>query len=221
MSDEKKYNPRQRPPALPGKEGHRESHNSFESRANTTTHRKPRVYLYIIATFIVLASAVGIGICVTSGTDNEIDQQEVTLSGQQSAIPEKEVPIGTSATTEVTPGKTDFTEPDRSEGESLLPAGHIELSGSVEVKGHDYPIRLSFEYDAASERIASCVYHNVSQNVSLQMTQVSHPGADTIVLQGKDGSRTFTISLSSDGEYAFCGTATLDGQSYPLYMNIC
>lgn len=115
--------------------------------------------------------------------------------------------------------EADTPIPAKEEWELMLHPGSNNISGRIRIGGTDYPIRLDLDYDETSHRIYSCSYHNLSQGVTLSMTQTPDANPRFISLRGQDGSNLFTLRFAYDGEGSGSGTATLGGTTAPLYVD--
>lgn len=212
--------PGKRPP-LPGQ----------DKGKNTRPSSGRKIALWLAALGLI-AAAVYVAITFLGGTDRhshdddyENDDSPRSIAGDSLHAADDETPIRVNHDTlcqthaETAVKEVETPMPAKQEWESMLRPGLNSISGRIRIGGTDYPIRSDMNYDESSHRISSCTYHNLSQGVTLSMTQTHDANPRFISLRGQDGTNLFTLRFAYDGEGTGSGMATLGDTTAPLYVD--
>lgn len=215
------------PPPLPGK---RPPVPGTDKGKDTrpSSGRKTALWLAVLG----LTAAVCLVIMFPGGGDKpshdddcESEDTPRSITGEMSPAVDDETPIRVTPDTmcaapaDMAVKEEDTPTPAKEEWELMLHPGYNNISGRIRIGGTDYPIRIDLDYDESSHRISSCSYHNLSQGVTLSMTQTPDAPPRFISLRGQDGTNVFTLRFAYDGEGTGSGTATLGGTTAPLYVD--
>lgn len=220
------------PPPLPGKRPPlpgQDKGKTFRRSSRRSSRRKTALWLAALGLIAatVCAAIVFLG---GSGSHSHVDDDDNEdpprpIAGDTHPAGDVETPIRVAPDTmcpapaDMAVKEADAPMPAKEEWESMLHPGSNNISGRIRIGGTDYPIRLVLDYDETLHRISSCSYHNLSQGVTLSMTQTHDTDPRFISLSGQDGTNLFTLRFAYDGEGTGSGTATLGGATASLYVD--
>lgn len=216
------------PPPLPGKRPPLPGQDKGKN-ARPSSGRKTALWLAALGLIAATVCAI-IVFPGGSGSHSHVDDDDNEdpprpIAGDTHPAEDVETPIRVNPDTmcpapaDMAVKEADAPMPAKQEWESMLHPGSNNISGRIRIGGTDYPIRLVLDYDETSHRISSCSYHNLSQGVTLSMTQTHDTDPRFISLSGQDGTNLFTLRFAYDGEGTGSGTATLGGATASLYVD--